>query len=102
GGGNAPVAPEANPVTVRLTVSAAPEVTCVVTVYVVLDPWATVWFDGLAMMEKSSGGTAVRVRLTVVEWVVGGDAYCPVTVSVSLPIAADAVVPIVSVELCPA
>ncbi|TME29942.1 MAG: hypothetical protein E6I66_10500 [Chloroflexi bacterium] len=102
GGANAPVAPEGNPVTVRFTVCAAPEVTCVVTVYVVLDPWATVWFDGLALMEKSSGGTAVRVRLTVVEWVVGGDAYWPVTVRVNVPIAADAVVPIVSVELCPA
>src|SRR5438093_7110806 len=102
GGANAPVAPEGNPVTVRFTVSAAPEVTCVVTVYVVLDPWATVWFDGLALMEKSSGGTAVRVRLTVVEWVIGGDAYWPVTVSVNVPVAAAAVVAMVSVEPSPA
>src|SRR5438876_3085491 len=53
-------------------------------------------------MEKSSGGAAVRVRLTVVEWVISGDAYWPVTMSVNVPIAADAVVAIVSVEPCPA
>jgi len=101
-GANAPVAPEGNPVTDRFTVWAAPEVTCVVTVNVVLEPCATVWLDGLALMEKSSDGAAVTVRLTVVEWVVGGVAYWPVIVSVDVPIAADVVVTIVSIEPCPA
>jgi hypothetical protein len=101
-GVNAPVAPEGNPVIERLTVWAVPEVTCVVTPYAALDPWATVWLDGLALMAKSSVGAAVTVRLTMVEWVVGGDAYWPVIVSVNVPIAAEAVVRIASVEPCPA
>lgn len=42
------------------------------------------------------------MRLTVVAWVVGGDAYWPVTVTVNVPRAADAVVAIERVEPCPA
>ena len=38
----------------------------------------------------------------MVEWVVGGDAYWPVTVSVNVPIAVDDVVAMLSVEPCPA
>jgi hypothetical protein len=41
-GANAPVAPEGNPVTDRLTSCAVPDVTCVLTAYVVLDPLTTV------------------------------------------------------------
>jgi hypothetical protein len=74
-GANAPLAPEGKPLTDRLTVCADPEVTCVLTVYAVLEPWATVRLDGLAVMAKSSAGTVVTVRLTVVERVVSGDAY---------------------------
>jgi len=74
----------------------------VVTLYVALEPWATVWLDGLALIAKSSGVAAATVRLTVVEWVVGGDAYWPVTVSVNVPVAAAAVVAMVSVEPSPA
>lgn len=102
GGTNAPVAPEGNPLTEKVTVWAVPEVTCVVTLYATLDPWAAVWLDGLALMAKSSGGAAVTVRLTVVERVVSGDAYWPVTVSVNVPIAAAPVVAMVSVEPWPA
>jgi hypothetical protein len=102
GGAKVPVAPEGKPATDRLTVWAVPEVTCVFTVYVVLEPGTTVWLDGVALIAKSSGGAAVRVRLTVVEWVVSGDAYWPVTVSVNVPVAAAAVVAIVSVDPCPA
>ena len=47
------LAPEGNPVAERLTVRAVPAATRVPTVYVVLEPWATVWFDGFALMEKS-------------------------------------------------
>lgn len=50
---NVALAPEGNPVAVRLTGRAAPAVTDVLTVYVVLEPWTTVWLDGLALMEKS-------------------------------------------------
>src|SRR5438034_148401 len=103
GGANAPVAPEGSPVTVRLTVSAAPEVTCVVTAYVVLDPWATVWFDGLALMEKSSGAVvAVTVRMATVECDVGGELYWPVIVKPNVPVVAVAVVDTVRLEFCPA
>jgi hypothetical protein len=47
------LAPEGNPVAERLTVRAGRAVTSVLIVYVVLEPWATVWFDGFALMEKS-------------------------------------------------
>lgn len=47
------LAPEGNPVAVRLTGRAAPAVADVLTMYVVLEPWTTVWLDGLALMEKS-------------------------------------------------
>ena len=47
------LAPEGNPVTVRMTVRAVPAATNVPTAYVVLDPCTTVWFDGLTLIEKS-------------------------------------------------
>jgi hypothetical protein len=47
------LAPDGNPVAARLTVRAGPVVADVLTVYVVLEPWTTVWLDGLALMEKS-------------------------------------------------
>lgn len=54
-------------------------------------------------MEKSSGGAAaVTLRLAVVECVVVGELYRPVIVKLNVPVAADAVVDTVSVELCPA
>src|SRR6058998_2092972 len=80
GGANVPVAPEGNPVTEKLTVWAVPEVTAVVTLYVALEPWATVWLGGPALMEKSSIAAAVTVRLAAVECVAGGELYWPVIV----------------------
>jgi len=68
-----PVAPAGIPLTERLTVRAVPEVTCVFTVYVVLEPWTTLCADGLALIAKSSGTTAVTVKLTAVECVAGGE-----------------------------
>jgi hypothetical protein len=41
-GENAPLVPEGNPVTDRLSVWADPDVTWVLTVYVALEPWTTV------------------------------------------------------------
>ena len=48
-----PVAPAGNPLTERLTERAAPDVACVLTVYVVLEPRTTVWLPGLALIAKS-------------------------------------------------
>ena len=48
-----PVAPAGRPLTERLTGRGAPEVACVLTVYVVLEPLTTVWLPGLAVIEKS-------------------------------------------------
>jgi hypothetical protein len=50
---NEPVAPAGNPLTERLTGRGAPDVACVVTVYVVLEPWTTVWLLGIALIAKS-------------------------------------------------
>jgi hypothetical protein len=47
------LAPAGNPVAARLTARAVPAVTNVLTVYLVLEPWTTLWLDGLALMEKS-------------------------------------------------
>jgi len=68
----------------------------------VLEPWSTPWLDGVALIEKSSSGRGVIVRLTVVVCVVGGDEYTPVIVSVKVPVVAVFVVVTVRVELCPA
>src|SRR6266542_831435 len=70
----APVAPATSPLTDRLTVPAGPDVACVLTLYVVLEPWTTVCADGLAEIAKSSGTGAVTVRLTAVVCVAGGEA----------------------------
>src|SRR5206468_1289403 len=103
GGANAPVAPEGNPVTVRFTVWAEPEVTCVLTVYVVLEPATIVWLAGAALMEKSSGAVVVAtVRMATAECDVGGELYWPVIVKPNVPVAAVAVVDTVRVEFCPA
>jgi hypothetical protein len=101
GGANVPVAPEGNPVTEKLTVWAVPEVTCVVTVYVVLEPTITVWLGGLALMEKSSSA-AVTVTLAATVCVAGGELYWPVIVKPNVPRAAVDVVDTVSVEPSPA
>src|SRR5207247_9805865 len=61
-----PVAPAASPLTDRLTVPAGPDVACVLTGYVVLEPWATLCFAGLALIAKSPGTGAVTVRRTSV------------------------------------
>ena len=56
--------------------------------------------DGLALMEKSSVVVAaVTVRLTEVECVDGGELYSPVIVTPNVPVAAAAVVDMVSVEV---
>jgi hypothetical protein len=47
------LAPAGSPAAARLTGRAVPAVTNVLTVYVVLEPWTTLWPDGLALMEKS-------------------------------------------------
>lgn len=47
------VAPAGNPVAERLTGRDVPVRTPVLTVYVVVEPWTTVWFVGLALMVKS-------------------------------------------------
>ena len=47
------LAPDGNPVAERLTVRAVPAVTSVLTVYAVAEPWTTLWFGGLTLMEKS-------------------------------------------------
>jgi hypothetical protein len=63
-----PVTPLGNAETDRLIVCPLPEVTAVFTVKDVPAPWATVWFAGTALIEKSfGGGGAVMVRWTVVE-----------------------------------
>src|SRR5207249_388780 len=49
---NVPVAPAGRPVTERLTGRAAPDVACVLTVYVVLEPLATAWLPGLAAVAR--------------------------------------------------
>src|SRR5206468_11840707 len=67
-----PVAPAASPLTDRLTVPAGPDVACVLTVYVVLEPWTTVCVEGLALIAKSSGTGAVTVRPAAGGCVAGG------------------------------
>jgi len=93
------VAPAGAPVTVRLTVSAVPLVTAVEMVDVPLAPCASERLVGLALIEKSFGGGAVTVRVTVVECVALG--AVPVTVRVYVP-AAAVPAPTVSVEPAPA
>src|SRR5205823_15013405 len=97
----APLAPAGSPLIDRLTERAVPEVTCVSTVYVVLEPWTTVCADGLALIAKSSSTSADTVRLTVVECV-APDEYWPVMDRVNVPVAAVVVVAMVRTELPPA
>ena len=47
------LAPADNPLAERVTVRAAPVVTNVLIVYVVVEPWTTVWPVGVTLMEKS-------------------------------------------------
>src|SRR5439155_5997533 len=100
-GMNAALAPAGSPLIDRLTERAVPDVTCVSTVYVVLEPWTTVCVDGLAAIAKSSGTGAVTVKLTAAECV-APDGYCPVTDSVNVPVAAVVVVAMVRTEVPPA
>src|SRR2546426_1176459 len=48
-----PVAPAPSPLMERLTERGAPDVACVLTLYVVLEPLTTVWLPGLAVIAKS-------------------------------------------------
>src|SRR5438552_46708 len=61
-GANPPLAPAGNPATDRLTLWADPEVTWVLTVYVVLEPRTTAWLDGAALIEKSSSAVPAVTR----------------------------------------
>src|SRR6266851_945545 len=96
-----PVAPAGRPLTDRVTVCAIPDATCVLTVYVVLEPWTTVCAEGLALIAKSSGTGAATVRPTAVECV-APDGYWPVMDNVNVPVAAVVVVAMVRTELPPA
>src|SRR5437773_507565 len=99
-GANAPLAPAGSPLIDRLTERAVPEVTCVSTLYVVLEPWTTVCADGLALIAKSSSSGAAAVRPTAErEGAVGGR---PVEGGGSVPVAAVVVVAMVRTELPPA
>ena len=72
-GSNDALAPAGSPPIDSVTVRAVPEVTCVSTLYVVLEPWTTLCVEGLALIAKSSGTGAVTVRLTAVVCVAGGE-----------------------------
>ena len=98
---NEPAAPVPSPLTERVTVCAVPDATCVLTVYVVLEPWTTLCAEGLALIAKSSITGAVTVKPTVVECV-APDGYWPATDSVNVPVAAVVVVAMVRTELPPA
>jgi hypothetical protein len=56
GGVKVALVPAGSPVTLNAIGRALPDVTDVVTVYVVLWPCITVWLDGLALMAKSLRG----------------------------------------------
>ena len=68
-GANVALAPAGSPPIDSVTVRAVPELTCVSTLYVVLDPWTTLCVDGLALIAKSSATGAVTVRVTAAECV---------------------------------
>ena len=89
------LAPLGQPPTVRFTVCGLPLVTAVEMPLVPVEFWLRVRLVGLALIEKSFGGT---VRVTVVEWV--AEVPVPVTVMVYVPGAAVPA-PTVSVELPP-
>jgi hypothetical protein len=72
------VVPAGAPLELNATVCADPLVTAVPIVDVPFAPWTMVRLLGLADIEKSGGGGAVTVRLTVVECV----ALAPVPVTV--------------------
>jgi hypothetical protein len=95
-----PVAPAGRPLTDSVTDWVFPEVTWVLTVYCVLEPWTTVWLDGLALIEKSFVTGAVTVRPTVVACVAVDPV--PVIVSVNVPAAVVDVVATERIELPPA
>src|SRR5437773_771307 len=100
-GANAPLAPAGSPLIDRLTERAVPEVTCVSTRYVVLEPWTTVCADGLAVIAKSSSTGAVTGTQERVEGV-AADGYGPGMDRVNVPVAAVVVVAMVRTELPPA
>ena len=75
-----PVAPEGSPLIDSVTDCDEPLVIVVEMVEVPLEPWVSVSVFGLALMEKSFGGTALTTRVTLVLWVTLPPV--PVTVSV--------------------
>jgi hypothetical protein len=74
------VVPDGRPLALRVTLWATPLVMAVEMVAVALPPWGALTLLGLALIEKSDGGGAFTVRLTVVEWV----ALAPVPVTVTV------------------
>jgi hypothetical protein len=76
----AAVVPAGRPLALRVTLWATPLVMAVEMVEVALPPWGALTLLGLALIEKSDGGGALTVRLTVVVWV----ALAPVPVTVTV------------------
>src|SRR5439155_512304 len=72
-GEKVPLAPAGRPASENVTVCALPDVTSVLTLYVVPSPRRMPLLDGVAAIEKSSTGRGVTVSETVVVCVVGGD-----------------------------
>ena len=97
---NDAVAPAGRPVALKLTFCAEPLVTAVEIVDDPLEPCWTETLVGFALIEKSFGGGAVTVSVTVVLWVAAEPV--PVTVIVYVPVAVDAPTASVSVEAPPA
>jgi hypothetical protein len=81
---NVAVAPDINPLTLKLTFPANPLSPVTVTVYVALDPRVTVWEVGDAEIEKLGAG--FTVKLTVVECF--SPPLVPLMVTVNVPVLA--------------
>ena len=94
------VVPVGWPLAVRLMVSVLPLTKVVEIVDDPLEPCWTETLVGFALIEKSFGGTAVTVSVTVVLWVAAEPV--PVTVIVYVPVAVPPPTVSVSVELPPA
>src|SRR5256886_13450244 len=95
---NEPAAPVPSPLTERVTVCAVPDATCVLTVYVVLEPWTTLCAEGLALIAKSSITGAVTVKPTVVECV-APDGCLPASASANVSETVSVVAAKVRIEL---
>src|SRR2546425_299196 len=96
---NDAVAPAGRPVALKLTFCAEPLVTAVEIVDDPLEPCWTETLVGFALIEKSLGGAAVTVSVTVVLWVAAEPVA--VTVIVYVPVGGGGPTASVSVELPP-